>query len=315
VPAPSPPAQNPRPAISLILATIGDDERLAHLLESLRAQTFRDFEAIVVDQSGGERVKRIVDARGAGLDITHIRHARGLSRSRNAGLRVATGGIVAFPDDDCWYDAGLLGRVQRFLAAHAHIDGITGRAAFDPAEHPPARFARRAQWVAPARVWTQGISCTIFLRRALVARIGPFDEALGLGAGTPWSAAEESDYLLRAVNARARIWYDPALTVHHPGHRGRFTVVEQARGAAYARAMGYVMRRHRAGRDALAYHLARPIGGVLCAMLRGRLDVARFHLCVMRGRVRGWRDGGKSEAPASQWRIGEIPPAAVSEAP
>jgi glycosyltransferase involved in cell wall biosynthesis len=49
-------AYKPRPAISLILATIGDDERLAHLLESLRAQTFRDFEAIVVDQSGGERV-------------------------------------------------------------------------------------------------------------------------------------------------------------------------------------------------------------------------------------------------------------------
>jgi len=307
-------AYKPRPAISLILATIGDDKRLAHLLDSLRAQTFRDFEAIVVDQSGGERVLQIIDAHGGGLDIKHIRHPRGLSRSRNAGLRVATGGIVAFPDDDCWYDAGLLARVQRFLAAHLHVDGITGRALFDAAEHPPARFARRPQWVAPASVWTQGISCTIFLRRALVARVGPFDETLGLGAGTPWSAAEESDYLLRAVNARAHIWYDPALTVRHPGHRGRFTAVEHARGGAYARAMGYVMRRHRAGYDALAYHLARPIGGMLCAMLRGRLDVARFHLCVARGRVRGWRDGGKPAAPASRWRIGEIPPPAVSEA-
>jgi len=78
----------------------------------------------------------------------------------------------------------------------------------------------------------------------------------------------------------------PALTVHHPGHRGRFTVVEHARGASYARAMGYLMRRHDAGRDALVYHVARAIGGMLCAILRGRLDVARFHWCVMRGRVR-----------------------------
>lgn len=310
-----PPAYKTRPAISLILATIGDDDRLAHLFESLRSQTFRSFETIVVDQSGDERVRRVIDAHGAGLDITHIRHARGLSRSRNAGLRIATGAVVGFPDDDCWYDAGLLGRVHRFLAAQADVDGISGRALFAACEHPPARFARRAQWVAPAKVWTQGISCTIFLRRALVARIGPFDEALGLGAGTPWSAAEESDYLLRAVKSRARIWYDPALTVHHPGHRGRFTVVEHARGASYARAMGYVMRRHRAGRDALAYQLARPIGGAVCATLRGRLDVARFHLAVFRGRIRGWRDGCRSDVPDSRWRIGEIPPTAVPDVP
>ena len=39
--------------------------------------------------------------------------------------------------------------------------------------------------------------------------------------------------------------------------------------------MGYLMRRHDAGRDALVYHVARAIGGMLCAILRGRLDVAR----------------------------------------
>jgi len=77
-----PVAYKPRPAVSLILATIGDDERLANLLESLRSQTLRSFEAIVVDQSGSERVRQIIDAHGAGLDVTHIRHARGLSRSR-----------------------------------------------------------------------------------------------------------------------------------------------------------------------------------------------------------------------------------------
>ena len=308
-------AHKPPPAISLILATIGDDDRLADLLASLRSQTFRDFETIIVDQSGDDRVERIVDAHGQALVITHVRHARGLSRSRNAGLRLARGRIIGFPDDDCWYDAGLLDRVQRFLHGHADVDGVTGRAVFDPSEHPPARFARRAGWVVAAKVWTQGISCTIFLRHGLVARIGPFDESIGLGADTPWIAGEESDYLLRAVEARARVWYDPALTVHHPGHRGRFTVVEHARGASYARAMGYVMRRHGAHAGSLAYHLARPIGGALSAVIRGRIDIARFHLCVLRGRWRGWRDGALRAAPAAQRWIDEVATAAAPETP
>jgi glycosyltransferase involved in cell wall biosynthesis len=298
--APLSPARTLRPAISLILATIGTDHRLAKLLESLRKQTLRDFETIVVDQSEGDDVEILVDGHRDALAIRHLRHPRGLSRSRNAGLHVATGAVIAFPDDDCWYDTDVLARVQQFLARHPRVDGVTGRALFDVTEHPPARFARRAQWVVPAKVWTQGISCTIFLRRALVMRIGPFDERLGLGADSPWTAAEESDYLLRAVGLHAQIWYDPALTVHHPGHRGRFTSFEHARGASYARAMGYVMRRHGAGVSSLAYHLARPFGGALAGMLRGRGDVARFHACVLGGRFQGWRDGASASDAARE---------------
>ena len=295
--APLSPARTPRPAISLILATVGTDHRLAKLLESLRAQRLRDFETIVVDQSDGNDVETLIDEHRDALAIRHLRHPRGLSRSRNAGLRIATGAIIAFPDDDCWYEDDVLARVQQFFSRHPRVDGVTGRALFDATEHPPARFARRAQWVVATKVWTQGISCTIFLRSALVTRIGPFDERLGLGADSPWTAAEESDYLLRAVGLHAQIWYDPALTVNHPGHRGRFTPVEHARGASYARAMGYVMRRHGARVPSLAYHLARPIGGALAGVLRGRTDVARFHACVLGGRLRGWRDGG----PAPAW--------------
>ena len=59
-------------------------------------------------------------------------------------------------------------------------------------------------------------SHTIFLRRDVVERVGAFDEALGLGSGTPWSSGEEIDYLVRALRSGARIEYDPALVVTHP---------------------------------------------------------------------------------------------------
>ena len=44
-----------------------------------------------------------------------------------------------------------------------------------------------------------GRSSAIFLRRELIAVVGAFDEALGVGSGTLWPAAEETDYLLRAL--------------------------------------------------------------------------------------------------------------------
>jgi glycosyltransferase involved in cell wall biosynthesis len=303
----------PPPAISLILATVGEDARLADLLASLRTQTFRDFEAIVVDQSGDDRLVALVDACRRSFALRHVRHARGQSRSRNAGLRLAAGAIVGFPDDDCRYDADVLERVHRFLANAPDIEGLTGRAVFDAAEHPPARFARRPQWVVPAKVWTQGISCTIYLRRALVARNGPFDEGLGLGSDTRWIAAEESEYLLRAVKRHARIWYDPDLTVHHPGHRGPFTIVERTRGHAYARAMGHVMRLHAASVPQVAYQLARPVGGALVGACPGRHDVARVHLRVLRGRWRGWRDCDAVPRDADiEWDLG-VQQAAAAE--
>ena len=55
------------------------------------------------------------------------------------------------------------------------------------------------------------------------AELGPFDEHLGLGASSPWIAAEESDYLARAVGMGARIRYEPDIVVEHPGPSGVLT--------------------------------------------------------------------------------------------
>ena len=64
-------------------------------------------------------------------------------------------------------------------------------------------------------LWNRAISFTIFLRRAVVERAGSFDERLGLGSDGPSSSGEETEYLVRALDAAARIEYDPSLVVMH----------------------------------------------------------------------------------------------------
>jgi GT2 family glycosyltransferase len=233
-----------------------------------------------------------------------VRALPGLSRARNVGLRLARGGIVGFPDDDCWYDVDIVARVLQFFAEQPAAHGLSGGGAAGAGGAPRARFARGERWVTAARVWTQGMSSAIFLRQDLIAAVGPFDEALGVGSGTPWPAAEETDYLLRAVARGARIWYDPRFEVHHPGNPGQTEQKILDRGRRYGRAMGYVLAKHRRSRIEITYHVARAVSGAILSLVRSRWSEARLYAAVARGRIRGWRDGvaarGGAVAVASQ---------------
>lgn len=286
------------PSVSLVVATLGRYAELRALFESLAVQQSRDFEVVLVDQNDDDMLSPLVTAYRASFPIVHAACVPGLSRARNAGVAMASGGIVAFPDDDCSYDAATVARAIEFFAANPQADGLTGRGVQMQGQRPHARFDRAARWVTAGGVWTQGISYTLFFRRALVRRVGAFDEQLGLGSGTAWPAAEEADYLLRAVGAGARIRYDPSFTVHHPGSHGDYSTKLIERGRRYGCAMGYVLRKHRRSRFELAYHLLRPGAGALFAVSRGRFGEARYHAAVAAGRWQGWRDGRRAFAPA-----------------
>ena len=124
----------------------------------------------------------------------------------------------------------------------------------------------------PNNLWNRAISFTIFLRRALVERVGTFDERLGLGSGTLWSSGEEIEYVLRALRSGARVAYDPGLTVTHP--RKAYSGAElRSVGLRDGASVGWILRRHGYGARTTARMLVRPVGGTVAALARG--DVTR----------------------------------------
>jgi GT2 family glycosyltransferase len=240
----------------LVVATVGRTAELERLLGSLDAQTHRDFRVLVVDQNDDDRVVPLLDGRAV-----RLRSAPGLSRARNAALPQLRADAVAFPDDDCVYPPDLLERVAARLR---DVDGVTGREPWWTTSGAP---------LTRANVWNRAISFTIFLKREIVERVGPFDEALGL----PASSAEEIDYLIRALDAGARIEYDPSIVVEHP----RKDADVAARDGA---SVGYLLRKHHYDRRTVARMLLRPAAGMVLHPRR-----ARFHAETLRGRVRGYR--------------------------
>ena len=94
--------------ITVLTATLGlRPAMLAEAVESVRQQTWTDWEHVIVDD-GSFSVPDI-----AGTRVVHIEHA-GLGPARNAGLAVARGDAVALlDDDDIWFSNHL----ERLVAA------------------------------------------------------------------------------------------------------------------------------------------------------------------------------------------------------
>jgi len=278
------------PSFDLVVATVGRTVELARLLDSLETQRYRQLRAIVVDQNADERVSGILAGRG--LALLHLRSPLGLARARNVGLREVTADVVGFPDDDCSYPPGLLDGLAERFAGDPELDGLTGRAE-DERGRSSASWKADAALLTADNLWNRANAATMFLRRELVGRLGDFDERLGLGSGTPWSSGEETDYLVRAVAAQARIAYDPTLIVLHDVRAD-----DAAIGLRDGASVGYLLRKHGYPARTVTRMLARPVGGVLLAL--ARLDVPRagYYAASLRGRIRGYRGASRANSSA-----------------
>lgn len=89
------------PAVSVIIPAYNAEAFLARSIRSVEAQTFRDFELVVVDDGSTDGTAEV--ARG----FKSVRYVRGSHQgeagARNLGLEEATGELVAFVDaDDEW---------------------------------------------------------------------------------------------------------------------------------------------------------------------------------------------------------------------
>ncbi len=275
--------------VSLIVATVGRTSELHRLLTSLDAQTYKNFELIVVDQNLDDRLEKVIASFCDRLTIIHLTSPLGVSRARNAGIKKITGDIVGFPDDDCWYPHDLLKNVLRSLE-EGNCDGITGRIiSHDGQVSPMARFDETAGLVSLTNVWTRTCTFTIFLKRKVVDAIGGFDEMMGPGAGTPWVGGEDIDYPVRAISAGFNLLYLPKIQVFHPNPFDRGWEEMAKRAYVYGMGIGRVWKKHHFPLWIVGYYLIRPFGGACVNLITGEWPKAYYHWNALCGRFKGWR--------------------------
>ncbi len=102
------------PLISVVIPLYQTERFIAAALDSAVAQTFGDFEAIVVDDGSSDRGPDIARGRGDPRVRVVRQENRGLAGARNTGIRESRGKYIAFLDaDDLW-------RSEK-LAEHARL--------------------------------------------------------------------------------------------------------------------------------------------------------------------------------------------------
>src|SRR5258708_5276744 len=98
------------PEVSIVLPSYNRLRYLRDAVDSVRAQTFRDWELIIADDgSGAETATYLAGlARVPQVTILRLAHSGNPSVVRNTAIRAAHGAFVAFLDsDDVWLPSKL----------------------------------------------------------------------------------------------------------------------------------------------------------------------------------------------------------------
>lgn len=211
---PSVPTLPPQPHITLIVTTYKRTDALRRLLHSLTMQNYQHFSVVLVDQNPNAPLSELLSEFHT-LPLKHnIITPAGVSHARNTALAHANGDIIAFPDDDCWYAPDTLERVVDFFTKHADAGVVLGEWAEGPEQI--ATHGAAVTQITRQSAFRGAGTLVQFYRREVVETVGGFDELLGPGTGLPYGCGEDTDYLLRALNAGFSVWRAPSIHLFHP---------------------------------------------------------------------------------------------------
>ncbi len=215
----------PSPVVTIVMPTWNRGWVVGAAIRSVQAQTFADWELIVVDDGSTDDTAEIMAAFHDPRIRTVTRTHAGQCRARNHALTLARGALIAYLDsDNVWYPGYLAAAVAVFAAKPA-VDCLYGAMVTDAhyqGEHILFRPFDRARLIDGNYI---GMS-TFMHRRALIERYGALDEEL--------ATLEDWDLILR-YTAHAPAYRLPALAV-------RYRVVDATRVTVTTRQQGAVAR-------------------------------------------------------------------------
>ncbi len=222
---------------SIIIATYNRADELPRTLESLKQlDVAESWEVIIVDNNSSDGTQEVVKEQEGSFPVPLrylMEREQGRSAALNAGIRAATGEILAITDDDVRVDPRWLTNAERALR-ELNCDYVGGKAL-------PVWSGKRPNWLPNRGGKHWGVialldygpepiefgdrvplGVNMVFRRESFVRAGLWDNSIGRKAGT-LLGQEVREWTQRARVAGLRGFYSPDLVVHHVIPQDRLT--------------------------------------------------------------------------------------------
>ncbi|WP_257300312.1 glycosyltransferase family 2 protein [Haloarchaeobius sp. FL176] len=252
--------------VSVVIPTYNEAAVLHRSIESVLAQTYEDFELLVVDDGSTDETAAAVRS----YDDERVRYLahgtnRGASAARNTGIEHATGEYVAFLDaDDEWYPrklerqvAELSDRAASWVAVYCGVDLVTEDDDGLLDEWLPRSWTRLDETegaeggqglvkdVLLDRLHTSAGS-TLLVRRPVVEAIDGFDES--------FDRFQDSEFLIRVLQQGQLAYVDETLVARYDTGRPDAEAIEAADEAYLEKFADTVDELERRGYDIQGTH-------------------------------------------------------------
>jgi GT2 family glycosyltransferase len=169
------------PAVSVVIPTYNRRRQVERATASVLAQTFQDFELLVIDDGSHDGTGQSLGSLDERLRY-HWQANRGPAAARNAGIRLARGPVVAFLDADNQWLPDHLEAVVAVLARYPEAVLVSTCPGFRVSGRQQPQDARLIDALPLAVMGNRfGYVSCIAVRRDLLLGIGGFDERLAVG--------------------------------------------------------------------------------------------------------------------------------------
>jgi N-acetylglucosaminyl-diphospho-decaprenol L-rhamnosyltransferase len=215
----------PSPAVSVVVVTYQSAPTLGPCLAALKAQSFRDFETLLVDNASSDGAAQAAARADPSLRLIENAENRGFSGGVNDGVRAARGRWIALINPDAYAEPDWLERLLAAAAAHPTVRAFASRQlmAQDPARLDglgdvmaaagfPFRGGYRGRDPGPREIGEVFSPCggAMLIERQLFLSLGGFDERL-------FCYCEDVDLGYRLRLSGERTLVAPDAVVRHEG--------------------------------------------------------------------------------------------------
>jgi GT2 family glycosyltransferase len=230
---------DPAPRVSVIIVNWNGREFLGECLDSVLAQTFEDFEVIVVDNGSSDGSADWIAGEYPQVRLLRLASNQGFCGGNNAGARIARAEFLLLLNNDTVVDDGWLAPLYTTITSDSRIAACDSKILYAGEPHTiwsagatytiagTANF--RAQGTRedalscqPAEVFS-AVACSAIYRRSVWEEIGGLDE-------TYFAGYEDVDWGFRARLRGYRIFNVPASRVYH-----KVSATHQYNSPAYVR--------------------------------------------------------------------------------